>query len=81
MSRASCRDVLILRNADATVMSAGADSQFMTQAPRREARGLDDMDSGRIPEEALFDDESLKAKPSVPRIYYATRTHSQIAQV
>jgi hypothetical protein len=40
------------------------------------------MDAGRLPDEAFLDDvDGPKGSPGVPRIFYATRTHSQIAQV
>lgn len=53
----------------------------MSQSPKRDPRGLDDIDAGCIPPAAFSDVDGPKGRPGVPRIYYATRTHSQISQV
>jgi hypothetical protein len=54
----------------------------MTQTPERDARAHDEVDEGRLPDAAFSgDDDVLKRNRNVPVIFYATRTHSQIAQV
>ena len=52
-----------------------AGSPGVTQA----AREGDEIDAGYLPEDADVGGHAVKAQ--VPRVYYATRTHSQIAQV